>query len=137
LADIEYAPGLVVQWSTEQMTKIAEIKTRSGRKPPRDIFVAPNHSLIKEIHREERVSKARETRRAVIRARDEVLLTQRLMAARARERAVERRHNRSHAIQSLLDSGMSRKQIAESLGLSYGAVVKTVWRWGRNVCQRS
>jgi hypothetical protein len=119
------------------MTKIAEIKARSGRKPPRDIFVAPNHSLIKEIHREERVSKAREVRRAVVRARDEVLLTQRFMAARARERAVERRHNRSHAIQSLLDSGMSRKQIAEALGLSYGAVVKTLWRWGRNACQKS
>jgi hypothetical protein len=132
LAEVAYAEGLVIRWTETEMSKIAEIKTRAGRKPPRDIFVAPNHSLIKEIHREERVSKAREVRRAVVRARDEVLLTQRLMAARARERAVERRHNRSHAIQSLLDSGMSRKQIAETLGLSYGAVVKTLWRWGRN-----
>lgn len=134
---VEYARGLVVEWTETEMTKIAEIKARAGRKSPRDIFVAPNHSLLHEIHREERVSKAREMRRAVVRARDEVLLAQRLRAAQAREKATERKHNRSCAIQSLFDSGMSRRQIAESLGLSYGAVVKTLWRWGRNKCQKS
>jgi DNA-binding NarL/FixJ family response regulator len=130
------------------MAKIAEIKARVGRKAPRDIFVAPDHALLEEIHREERAKGALEERKGKRileaaekhrrdRIRNNILLWQRLKTARAREIAVERKHKRSSAIQALLDSGMSRQQIAESLGLSYGAVAKTLWRWGRNACQKS
>lgn len=125
------------------MAKIAEIKSRPGRKPPRDIFVAPDHALLEEIHREARVRKAKTekaerelAKRQRVREKDDILLLQRLRAAEARRIHTERRHNRSSAIQALLDSGMSRQQIADALGLSYGAVVKTLWRWGRNACQK-